>query len=169
MQNKRKRGGINWSSLVGWLIFLLVIAGAPLYNMLRQVVGSTTSLPTNLIPILIGGLVALSVIASAVRALGNTNRAGSDTRLPTSMSPPMRTPNTTPNTAMPPFGGAPQRPAQPMASPRAFTMPPTSRTADQPAAPRFEPVLNPIIVVLAVLGLIILGAVALFLGIGSIP
>jgi hypothetical protein len=165
MQNKRKRGGVNWSSLIGWLIFLLVIAGAPLYNMLRQALGSTTSLPTNLIPILIGGLVALSVLASVVRALGNTNRAGGDTRLPTSMSPPMRTPNT----AMPPFGAAPQRPALPTASPRTFTLPPASRSADQPTAPRFEPVLNPTIVVLAVLGLLILGGAALFLGLGSIP
>jgi len=166
MQNKRKRGGINWSSLVGWLIFLLVIAGAPLYNVLRQVLG-TTALPANLIPILIGGLVALSVLVSAVRALGNTNRSGSDTRLPTSMSPPMRTPNT----AMPPFGGAgaPQRPALPTAPPRAFTMPPMSRQAYQPTAPRFEPVLNPTILALGVIGLLILGAAALILGLGSIP
>jgi hypothetical protein len=165
MQNKRKRGGINWSSLIGWLIFLLVIAGAPLYNMLRQVLGSTTTLPTNIIPILIGGLVALSVLVSAVRALGNSNRAGSDTRLPTSMSPPLRTPNS----AMPPFGGAPQRPASPTASPRAFTMPPGSRPVDQPPAPRFEPVLNPTILALAVLGLLVIGAAALFLGFGGIP
>jgi hypothetical protein len=165
MQDKRKRGGINWSSLIGWLIFLLVIAGAPLYNMLRQALGSTTALPANIIPILIGGLVALSVLVSAVRALGNSNRSNGNTRLPTSMSPPMRTPNT----AMPPFGGSSQRPALPQAPPRAFTMPPSSRPIDQPTAPRFEPVLNPTIVALAVLGLLVLGGAALFLGLGSIP
>ena len=166
MQDKRKRGGMNWGSLVGWLIFLLVIAGGPLYSLLRNAVGGTVALPANLIPLLIGGLVALSVLVSAVRALNNPGRGRGAPGLPTDPSAPRRPPNA----AMPPFGGTStqQRPPIPPA-PRSFTMPTSGAPARPPQAPRFEPVLNPTIVALGVLGLLVLGAVGLFVLAGGLP
>ncbi len=87
--DNRKRGGINWSSLIGWVIFILVIAGGPLFNLLRRVLGGAIALPANLsslIPLVIGGLVVLSIVVSAVRALGSTGRAGGAPRLPTDLN-----------------------------------------------------------------------------------
>lgn len=168
-QNKRKRRS-GWSSAVSWLIFLLVIAGGPIYNALRRALGSSVALPTNLVPLLIGGLVGLSILVAAVRALGNSSRVRGP-QLPTDLSAPRRPPNA----AMPPFGGAgaPQRPPIP-AAPRAFTLPPGSAPtpnppARQPAAPRFEPVINPIILGVGILGLLALGALGLIVLAGGLP
>jgi len=167
MQNKPKRR-TNWGNLIGWIIFLLVVAGGPLLSMLSSALGRGGSLPRNLVPILIGALVALSVLVSAVRALANSARSRSDTRLPTTMSTPQRPPSA----PMPPFGGTqplPQRRASPPASPRGFTLPPSSAPARLPPAPGFEPVINPTILVLGIVGLIVLGGVALFVFLGISP
>jgi hypothetical protein len=160
-QDNRKRGRFNWGSLIGWLIFILVVAGGPLLNLLRRVLGAGASLPvnlSNLLPILIGGLVVLSIVVSAVRALNNSMRSSGDTRLPTSTSGQARPPSA----PMPPFGGAQRLPQNLPSSPRAFTLPPGSRTANQPQPPQFEPLINPLILALGILGLLALGGAALF-------
>jgi hypothetical protein len=147
--DNRKRGGINWSSLIGWVIFILVIAGGPLFNLLRRALGGAITLPANLpslIPLVIGGLVVLSIVVSAVRALGSASRAGSAPRLPTSLDLPPRSPST----PMPP------------ATPRSY-MPSSSAPRQRLSAPRFDPVVNPAILVIGILGLLGLGGAALFL------
>ena len=82
MQEKKKRG-VSWSSAIGWLIFILVVAGTPLLNMLRSALAGIVNLPANLMPMLIGGLVALSILVSVIRSLGGSRRSQSDTQLPT--------------------------------------------------------------------------------------
>ena len=163
-QDKPKRGRFNWGSVIGWLIFIAVVAGGPLLNLLRRVLGAGAPLPvnlSNLLPILIGGLVVLSIVVSAVRALNNSMRSSGDTRLPTGTTGQARPPSA----PMPPFGGAqrqPQRPPNLPSSPRAFTLPPGSRPPMPPQVPRFEPVITPLILTLGILGLLALGGAALF-------
>jgi hypothetical protein len=158
--DNRKRRGINWGSAIGWLIFILVIAGGPIINLLRRILGGTIALPANtanLLPIVIGGLVVLSIIVSALRALGNANRTS--TRLPSELSTPARPPSA----PMPPFGGAARRPSAPPASPRAFTLPLSSTQQQRLPTPRFDPVINPLILAIGIVGLLVLGGAALLL------
>src|SRR5690242_8124435 len=110
--DNRKRRRFNWSSAIGWLIFILVIAGGPIFRTLQRILGGTVALPANLpslLPIAIGGLVVLSVIVSALRALNSANRGMP--RLPTEVGRPGRPPSA----PMPPFGGAQQRSTPPPA------------------------------------------------------
>ncbi len=156
MDDKKKRR-TNWGSLIGWLIFILVIAGGPILGMLRRALSGVVTLPSNLLPLLIGGLVALSILVSVIRALGSANRS-STTRLPTTSAPPPS------NAPMPPFGGpsgvGPMPPTMP-ASPRSFTLPQSGAKERLPPPPRFEPIFSPRIVAVGVLGLVALGALAL--------
>lgn len=168
MRDNRERGRINLGALIGWIIFILIIAGGPLFSLLRRVSGGAISLSANILPILIGAMVVLSVIVSAVRALNNSARARGDTRLPTDAG---TSPRST-NTPMPPFGGATgtSRGAPvPPPSPRGFTLPPSSRPVQMPQAPRFDPLINPAVLLIGVLGLLVLGGVALFALAGNIP
>lgn len=144
MEEKPKRRRFNVGTLIGWLIFILAFGGSTIFRLLRQLFGGNITLPPDLLPILIGGLVVLSIAIGVVRALSGSLRRGGDTRLPTA--------------PMPPFGG-PARPAAPT-SPRAFTMPRSNAEARPPNAPRFEPVVNPLIIVLGIVGLIVIGAAA---------
>ena len=148
MQENNKKRGTSWSSVIGWLIFILVVAGGPLLNLLRNALGGAVNLPSNLLPTLIGGLVALSILVSVVRSLGGSRRSQGDTRLPTGNAP------------MPPFGG----PAAPRMPPR-MTVPQSPAGRDQrlPSAPRFEPVINPKIVALGIVGVLLLAGAALLL------
>ena len=158
--DNRKRGGINWSSLIGWVIFVLVIAGGPLSNLLRRVLGGAITLPANLpslIPLVIGGLIVLSIVVSALRAFGNSGRAGGAPRLPTELGSPSRLPST----PMPPFGGQ-RGPLSPPVIPRS-PLPPGSAPQQRLSVPRFDPVINPAILVVGILGLLGLGGAALFL------
>jgi hypothetical protein len=151
-ENNRKRG-VNWGSLIGWLIFILVIAGGPLSGLLRRLSGGTLALPTNLLPFLIGGLVVLSVVVSAVRAMGRSVRSSGDVRLPTNTAPPR------PLNPPPPRSAGPARPPIP-SSPRVFTLPPSSREPRLPQPPQFEPLINPTILALGIVGLVVLGGIA---------
>jgi hypothetical protein len=150
MQEKKKRG-TNWGSAIGWLIFILVVAGGPLLNLLRSALGSTVNLPPNLLPMLIGGLVALSILISVVRSLAGSRRNQSDTRLPTGNAP------------MPPFAG-PATPRIPASTPVPQTYRPPARDQQLPSAPRFEPVLNPKVVALGIVGVLLLVGLALVVG-----
>jgi len=156
MQENKKRRGASWSSAIGWLIFILVVAGGPLLNLLRTALGGTINLPSNLLPMLIGGLVALSILVSVVRSLAGSRRSQSDTRLPTGNEP------------MPPFAG----PAAPRMPPRASApqpYSPSNREQRLPSAPRFEPVINPKIVALGIVGVLLLAGAALVLAGFTLP
>jgi hypothetical protein len=163
MQENRKRK-MNWSSTIGWLIFILVIAGGPIFNLLRRALSGVVTLPPNMLPLAIGGLVALSILVSVLRALGSSARSRGDSRLPTSVSPQSS------NAPMPPFAG-PARSAlptsiQPTARP---IRPPLGGESRVPVTPRFEPIINPLILVLGIVGLLVLVGVGLLLFIPSFP
>jgi len=146
MQENNKRRGASWTSTIGWLIFILVILGSRLPGLLNSISGGTITLPPNLLPILIGGLVALSVLVSVVRSVGRSRQ--SDTRLPTGTAP------------LPPFAG-PAGPALPPSAslPRPYTPPGGGQRL--PSAPRFEPVINPKILALGIVGVLLLAGAAL--------
>jgi hypothetical protein len=148
MQQNNKKRGANWSSAIGWLIFILVIAGGPLLNLLRSALGGAVNLPPNLLPILIGGLVALSVLVSVLRSVGGSRARQSDTRLPTGSMPP------------PPLTG-PAGPALPpsASTPRPYT--PSGGDTRLPSPPRFEPVINPKILAVGIVGVLLLSGAAL--------
>jgi hypothetical protein len=164
--DNRKRRGFNWSSAIGWIIFLAIVVARPLYQVLSPLIGGSLTLPgnlTSLIPIAIGGLVVLSVVVAALRAIGNATRSSSP-QLPTELGRSTRPPSA----PMPPFGGAPrQPPAAP--SPRAFTMPPGSVPQQRVSTPRFDPLINPLILVIGIVGLLVLGGAGLFLLAQSVP
>jgi hypothetical protein len=159
--DNRKRRGFNWNSAIGWIIFLAIVLARPLYQVLQPLLGGNVTLPANLtslIPIAIGGLVVLSVVVAALRAIGNATRSSSP-QLPTDASRPVRPPSA----PMPPFGGASPRQPPATPSPRGFTMPPGSASQQRLQTPRFDPLINPLILVIGVLGLVVLGGAALFL------
>src|SRR5215211_7159576 len=151
MQENNKKRGVSWSSAIGSRF-----AGGPLLNLLRSALGGVVNLPANLLPMLIGGLVALSILVSVVRSLAGSRRSQSDTRLPTGNMP------------MPPFAG----PAAPRMPPRT-TVPqsysPAGRDQRLPSAPRFEPVINPKILALGIVGVVLLAGAALLLAGFALP
>jgi hypothetical protein len=150
MQENNKKRGTSWSSAIGWLIFILVVAGGPLLNLLRNALGGTVNLPANLLPMLIGGLVVLSILVSVVRSLAGSRRNQSDTRLPTGSAP------------MPPFAG-PAAPRMPPSTIMPQSYGSAGRDQRLPNAPRFEPVINPKIVALGIVGVLLLAGAALLL------
>ena len=159
--DNRKRRGFNWSSAIGWIIFLVIVAGRPLYQLLRSMLGANLALPANLpalIPIAIGALVVLSVVVAALRAIGNATRSSSP-QLPTELGPSMRPPSA----PMPPFGGTAPRQPPALPSPRGFTMPPSSAQPQRLSTPRFDPLINPLLLLAGIVGLLVLGGAGLFL------
>ena len=161
--NRRKRGQFNLSSLIGWLIFILVIAGGPILNLVRRLFSGVVVLPANLsswLPIAVGALVLLSIAVSVLRALNNANRGtNTPTRLPTEISRPVPPPSA----GMPPFGGSASRSERPSVVPpaRPFT-PPSNPPPQGLSQPRFDPVFNPAVLAVGLAGLLALGALALF-------
>lgn len=138
MQEKKpKRPG--WSQAIGWLIFLLAVAGGPIINTLRRLLAGSVSLPSsgNLLPLLIGGLVLLSVVVSLVGAAARAGSRG-ETRLPTGVPPSSTLP--------------------PMRLPSAPKLPGGSQ---QPSTPRFDPIFNPRIVAFGIVGLVAIGLIGL--------
>lgn len=166
MQDQRKRK-FNWGSAIGWAIFILVIAGGRLFGLLQSALGANR-LPSNLVAYLIGGLVVLSIAVSAVRSVMQASGRRGDTRLPTGTpaSAPQRG-----NAPMPPFGGAnagnlpaasrlPQASAVPVRRPQVGP----KREAQLPPPPRFEPIVDPRLLIAGLVGLALIGAAALLLG-----
>ena len=101
-------------------------------------------------------IVALSILVSVVRSLGGSRRRQSDTRLPTG------------NTPMPPFAGpAAQRLPPSTTVPQSYS--PAGRDQRLPSAPRFEPVINPKILALGIVGVLLLAGAALLLAGFALP
>jgi hypothetical protein len=155
MDDNRDRRQINWGSLIGWGIFILAIAGGPIIRLINQGLSGGIQLPTNILPILIGALVLLSILLPAFRAIGSGMRSRGDARLPTSPMTPR-----TQNTPMPPFGGgSPYRP-----STSAQQTKTVSRGSQQlPPPPRFEPIISPTILTFGIIGLFLLLGIGMFL------
>jgi hypothetical protein len=142
-QRKGKGGGGGWISLV---IFLALAVGSRVAPPLAGWLSQVTGIPVSPAAVVIGAIVlavAASGLSSALRSIGRLS-SGGDTRLPSSPS-------------RPPQVGAPQRP---------FTPPPTSRgpAAAQtkiPATPQFDPIIDPRVLTLGIVGLLLFGVVFL--------
>lgn len=156
--DKRNRREVNLSSLIGWLIFILVLAGGPIFRLISQAVPGTVNLPANLPTLLIGGLVVLSILVSVLRAVGSNVQRRGDERLPTTPSPPARPMNA----PMPPFRGPTGRTIN------AQSLQQRSERERLPTAPQFEPLISPRVIGIAVVGLLVLGGLALVVFIGNI-
>lgn len=155
---ERKRKGTNWGSAIGWVIFLLAVAGGPIFRGLQGLIGNSVQI-TNLLPYIVGGLVLLSFAVSAVRALSNRQPDSASPSLPDTsapMPPPIR--------SMPPFGGdigVPQIPLPPnYASSRRETLPRPIQTGTY-RTPQLDPVLKPGVAAVGLVGLALLGGAAL--------
>jgi hypothetical protein len=168
MQQKRKRS-FNWGSAIGWLIFVLVIAGGQLFPLLRQALRGVITLPANTVPYLIGGLVALSILVSVVRSIAQSTARRGDTRLPTTTTLPGGQPR--PNTAMPPFGGLepPRLPPAERATLSSRSQMGLPGEPRAPTAPRFDPIINPALLIAGLVGLALLGAAALLVWGWALP
>ncbi|MEN9935239.1 MAG: hypothetical protein RLZZ387_1818 [Chloroflexota bacterium] len=168
--SEKKGRGAGWSSAIGWVIFVLVMAGGPILRAVQNALGGGVQL-TNLLPYIVGGLVLLSFVASAVKALG---RRGGDAgpRMPDRVGPslPERADMSPPIQPMPPFGGELGLPQMPQLPPSPSY--PARRVAEReyvPQVPRFEPVFSPGVLGIGVLGLIALGGAALLVLGGGTP
>lgn len=139
--NSEKRGS-GLGTLIGWLIFILVIAGGPILNAISNASGGQLRLPNNLLPLLIGGLVLLSIVVPAIRAIGGAMRNQGEMRTPGSASRPW------------------DSPAHPPASPRSFQLP-TRSNYQVGKKLEFDPVIDPKILGIGIIGLVILGFLAL--------
>lgn len=146
-------GSNRGNGLIGILFFLLIVVGpnisGPIANTLSQATGMNVDPSAVMI-----GLVVLAVMASAISSvLRRATRAGGDAsgtttpRLPT--APPMPPPS-------PPAGAAPRPPAPPTS---ARMPPPNLPTGGSPlpGPPRFEPVVNPRVLLFGILGVIVFG------------
>lgn len=147
MGNQRK-----WTSLLGWAIFGLVLAGGPIINVIQSITG--LRLPSFTLPVLI----ALLMLISAVTSIGRVARG--DQR----NVPPL--PPAVAGSILPRFGSnpsnvpTPRAPAPPiMPFPADAIPPPIDRTKDL-GAPRFEPIVNLPLILLGAAGLIVLGLAA---------
>jgi hypothetical protein len=168
MQEKRKPK-FNWGSALGWLIFILLIGGTQILPPIWRALSGGSAPPAYLVSYLIGGLVALSIVASVVRSIVQASARRGDTRLPTGA--PTRT-----NAPMPPFGG----PSASTRMPAAPRLPPpaalpqqvrlgASNEARLPSKPRFEPIVNPAVLTVGLVGLVLLGAAAVLVFGLSLP
>ncbi|NOK60198.1 MAG: hypothetical protein GFH27_549281n409 [Chloroflexi bacterium AL-W] len=170
MNDDRKRRQTNWGSMIGWLIFLIAIAGTPILNGINQIIGGSFRLPGNLLPFILFGLLALSIVIPIVRSIGGAARSSGDTRLPTSSNPSSRTPSTAqspfdrtssrtpatfdsttsrpPTTPKPPFGNS-------TATARSTNTMTRRSNSQMPSTPRFEPIINPTILAIGIVGVLV--------------
>jgi hypothetical protein len=119
--------------------------GSPLSSFISGLILQTTGVSVSSSVLVIGLImlaVAVSLVGSAVRGIGGINTS-SETRLPSGPMPSQQM-------------SAPSRPAQPPPAMGAGLPP-----SQMPGGPRFEPVINPRILTIGVVGLILFGGVFL--------
>ncbi len=137
---QRKQNNNSWAGII---VFLLLMFGSPITRFLTSVIYQATGIQVNPGMLLVG-LIILSVIVSLLvpmlRNIGGESRSN-ETRLPTGP------------THMPP--------SSPPSTPRAMTPPPTPPQIS--AAPRFDPIIDPRILIFGVIGLVFFGVIFLFM------
>jgi hypothetical protein len=168
-----RQSGRSGNSWFGWLVFIFLVFGSRFLPPLAAWLSQVTGLPVT-VPMLIGAVVVLAVVASVgsslVQQVGKARSSG-DTRLPTPgpAAPPAPRP-ATPPPVQPRAGGQPRAPSLP---PSATMSAPRLPSGEQrlPSPPRFEPIIDPRIFAFGVVGLVVLGGLfflALLLA-GSLP
>lgn len=154
---EKKKKGFNFGSVLGGIIVLLAIAGGPILKLVGQLFGKAGVFPSSWLPLLIGGLVALSVLVSVVRALGQSMQRRNDTRLPTFAQPPLSTPNI-------PATRPAKSPAM-GANASSLQVPSSAapRSGGLPSVPRFDPIFPPMLILVGLAGLALLAGLAVVL------
>ncbi len=155
----KKKNDFNW---VGILIFLLLILGPQIGRVVSHLVssisGGTVAIGTSsVLPLLIGGLVAITMLVVVGQAVRNVSRRG-ESRLPTSMSPPSTMRNNLPRPSSTPYGQSSQPPTarrQRALDQRGFE----TRQQHLPKPPKFEPIISGKVLIIGVLGLLLLAVI----------
>jgi len=161
-KQKPRSRGFN----IGWLIFLLLAFGGPVLRWLQGVwaslpasgaPGSSLPLGSDVIPWIVGGVVATGVVVAVLRAVvgGGGNISPGSPAPPYSPIPQVNRPNIPRSPSFPP---APSSPPPSSASP-----PYLSGTPQLGGPPRFEPIIDPKVLAFGIVGLLVLaGAWLLF-------
>ena len=164
MDKNRKRQGDNWGRLASWVIFFLIVAGGPVLRLIGQLFNGTVALPPMIGPIIVGAAVLLTVLIGMIGVAG-AKRSRGDTRLPMGSGSSSRPPNA----PMPPFGNSPSSDSSLSRSlPPSFNQP-AQGSAQGPRPLRFDPVINPTILAISVVGLFLLVGVGLFVIAQRVP
>jgi hypothetical protein len=166
----RDKPAMDWGKIIGWGVFGLVLLAGPLSGIVRRIFGA--SLPPQLfswLPMIIGGLVVLSFVISAVRAitpkrsettpLTGENAFPTVPRLPS--TPPVMTRSAKPKVS------------QTFSSRRlpntTFNMAPPPLVGKLPQTPQFEPLFSPVAVIVGIVGLAGLAGVGFILWLIETP
>lgn len=165
MQNPRerdakRRGSASW---IGLLIFLLLVLGPQIINavsrVVSQITGGGVTVGPNIIPVIIGGLILLSVLVAVVRSVAGVGGRG-DTRLPTSDS--VRTSSM--RTELPKAPPSPYRSSASQSSTLRKVQQGARIESDYtsqhlPGAPQFEPIISGKVLALGILGLMVVALI----------
>lgn len=166
-KQKKRNPLSNW---IGILIFLALIFGSQISRVLSNVLGQVFGVvvPANtLLFVLIGGLIAFSVLTSIINTAVNAGKP-KETSLPTSAAPPAPPRPNPPPASSASSVSSPPRPVRPPSlqpppnatqwSSRA-TSDITTSSSPQIKPPGFEPIISPKVLAFGILGLLLLGGV----------
>ncbi len=92
MEENQRQPKINWGSIIGWLIFIAVIAGGPLLNTLRNALGGAVPISPNVLPFIILGLVILGALVSIIRRITRRSESNASFDQTTSQPRTVRSP-----------------------------------------------------------------------------
>lgn len=158
---KRKSGSASW---IGFLIFLMLAVGPQIINVVsrivNQITGGVVQLGPNILPMIIGGLIMLTVFVSVGRSLWNMGQQN-ETRLPTST--PSSAPVKLPQPSSPPMQnnqptlssyGVPSQESTLRQIRRSHRGDSHISMRDLPSAPHFEPIISGKVLVWGILGLV---------------
>lgn len=153
-------GNNRGNGLIGILFFLLIVVGpsisGPIANALSQATGMNIDRSAVMI-----GLVVLAVLASVVNSLVRRSTRSSGPGAPRMPTPGTPTAPRMPP-SLPPPGPTPRIPTPPTSA----RMPPPNLptgSSPLPGPPRFEPIVNPRVLLFGVLGVIVFGGFFLVL------
>ncbi len=159
MEDNRRRGGSGW---LGWVFFFLLIFGSrfapPVANWLSQQTGfniTSSGIMGALALLYIGSLILGPILGMVLRNVGG----GTD-------APTIPQQNNSPSQSPFPQSGGPSAPRMPPPSTPQMPPPTTPRlppvtSAKTPGAPRWEPIIEPRILIFGIIGVVFLGGVLL--------
>jgi hypothetical protein len=161
----------DWTSWVGYAIFILALAGGPILRAIQSATG--IPVPGFTLPVIIAALMLVSAAVSIRRSVAGRPRSDLDPNTSEGAGPI--------NAPMPPFRGegpsiftppprqstgqTPQAMPPPVQMPGQTQIPPPY--AGAPQTPRFEPVINPLFVLIGIVGVFAILAIGWFVFGGS--
>ncbi len=174
-KQKQKKGGFNW---IGTLIFLILVFGPQLVPFISRLTGGTIT-PSMIIPILIGGIIAVATLVSVVRAINGASEQAAPP--PPTPSPTKPTPTLHKERPTSSFSRSHSSSSSSWTSQQSHKWassdsdwassfpPPRTRDAQKmssrsgigsqnvPGPPQFEPIIDPTVLAIGLVGIVILG------------